>query len=192
MNIKILSVVAVVLLVGALWFYNTHQDDSPAVALAKPDISSEVTEIKAVQTNAETGETEYMLTAKSLVQNQATGQDEMLDAVMDWQPPNGESYTITTAKAVLNQATGELVFSAGFVLTRKATEDKPEMVMQGSQLLGNTKTYKVWSDEALDIKQGDDNFTAEAMQADLAAGEYEFSRIAIEFTAPERVDKTLF
>ena len=42
-----------------------------------PTVDSEVTQIKAIQTDPKTGATEYTLTADSLIQN-ANGQDEML------------------------------------------------------------------------------------------------------------------
>lgn len=192
MNNKILAVLAVVGLAIAVWFFNHNKSETPTIELAKPEISSEVTDIKAVQTNPETGEVEYTLIAKSLIQNSQTGQDELIDVTMDWQPPNGQMYHIIAKRATLNQTTGELKFQEGFELVRDAIDDKPKMVMQGGILLGNTNDKKIWSDEPLTIIQGDDKFTAEAMQADLALGEYEFSKIMIEYNAPERVNKPLF
>ena len=59
-----------------------------------PTVDSEVTQIKAIQTDPKTGATEYTLTADSLIQN-ANGQDEMLGATIHWQPPQGETYTLT-------------------------------------------------------------------------------------------------
>ena len=111
---------------------------------------------------------------------------------MAWQPPSGESYTIETKTAQLNQSTGELYFVDGFTLTRLATPDKPAMVMTGSQLRGNTKTRTLRTDQGISVTNGDDRFTAQGMQADLAAGEYVFDKIMIEYRAPERKDKRLF
>ena len=192
MNLKVLSVIGALALALAWWFFSVNQDDTPSTEIAKPDISSEITEIKAVQVNPETGETEYTLTAKSLVQNTKTGQDELKDAHMAWQPPSGESYTIETKTAQLNQSTGELYFVDGFTLTRLATPDKPAMVMTGSQLRGNTKTRTLRTNQGISVTNGDDRFTAQGMQADLAAGEYVFDKIMIEYRAPERKDKRLF
>lgn len=191
MNARILSILGVMALMVAAWFF--YQEDAniePAVP-AKPEVAYEVTEIQAVQTNEETGEVEYTLTADSLVQN-ADGKDEMLGAVLNWQPPSGEAYTITAKRATLEQATGDLKLYDGFVLTREATADKPKLVFEGGTLVGNTKSRKLSSDESLLVKNGEDSFRAQAMTADLNAGEYEFSQIEVLYHAAERKDEPLF
>ena len=64
MNVRILSVLGVMVIMVAAWFFYQEDPKIEPTVPTKPDVSYEVTEIKAVQTNEETGETEYTLTAK--------------------------------------------------------------------------------------------------------------------------------
>lgn len=178
------------IMVAAWFFYQEDVEIKPTVP-STPDVSYEVTEIKATQTNEETGETEYTLTADSLVQN-AAGEDEMLGATMHWQPPQAQKYTITAKRVSLDQTTGDMKLSDGFSLTREATGDKPKLVIEGSNLSGNTKTRLLSSSEPLTIVNGQDSFKAQGMTANLETGEYEFHRIEILYHAADRQDKPLF
>lgn len=191
MNVKILAVLGVMALTVAVWFF--YQEDvavKPAVPEA-PKTSYEITEIKAVQTSPETGQTEYTLTADSLIKNEQ-GSDEMVNAKMDWTPPNAQSYHLNASRASLNQQTGDLRLTQGFELVRKGDETKADMVIKGNVLLGNTKERTLKSDEPVTIQQGEDSFKAEGFVADLQAGEYEFHRIQMAFNPPKREDKPLF
>lgn len=179
-----------VIVVAAWFFYQEDPKIEPTVP-TKPDVSYEVTEIKAVQTNEETGETEYTLTADSLVQN-ASGEDEMLGAVMNWQPPEGEKYSIEAKRAVLEQSTGDMALSDGFTLTREAVDNKPKLVITGNKLSGNTKSRMLSSDEPLTVVNGEDRFKAQGFSANLQTGEYEFSKIEVLYNSAPRQDKSLF
>ena len=79
-----------------------------------------------------------------------------------------------------------------FQLTRKSTNDKPDMVLIGENLIGNTKTRMVQSQNPITVTQGDDSFTAEGFTADLARGEYEFNKIQTIFNPPQTKDTPLF
>ncbi|STZ14445.1 Uncharacterized protein conserved in bacteria [Moraxella caviae] len=175
---------------GVWFFYKEDVEVAPTVP-AKPEVSYEVSEIKAVQTSAETGETEYTLTADSLVQTHS-GEDEMVNAAMTWTPPEGETYHISAKRAKLDQETGDLQLADGAVLTRKATQNKPELVITGDVFVGNTKARTVHSDSPVMVMQGEDRFSAQRFSADLQSGEYEFYQIEILYNAAERKDKPLF
>ncbi len=191
MNTKILSVLGVmVLMVGAWFFYKEEAKIEPALPPV-PAASYEVTEIKAVQTSPETGEIEYTLTADSLTKNSA-GVDEMKNAKMDWTPPDSENYHLQASLASLEQTTGDLLVKEGFTLTRQGDETKPDMVIKGNVLTGNTKQRQVSSNEPITITQGTDSFMAQGFIANLHTGEYEFYRIQVEFAPPKRQDKLLF
>lgn len=191
MNAKILAVLGVMALMVAAWFFYKEDVSVKPATPEVPTTSYEITEIKAVQTSPETGQTEYTLTADSLVKN-AQGSDEMVNAKMDWTPPNAQSYNLTANRASLDQATGDLRLSDGFVLTRKGDDTKADMVIKGNLLTGNTKERTVKSDEAVTVEQGEDRFLAQGFVADLAQGEYEFSQIEVQFSPPKREDKPLF
>lgn len=191
MNVRILSVLGVMALAVATWFfYKEDVEIKPAVPEA-PVASYEVTEIKAVQTNPETGETEYTMIADSLVQN-AKGEDELIKATINWQPPQGEKYTLTAERATLDQNSGDLALNQGFRMVREATADKAEMVIVGNSLTGNTKSRLLQSAEPLTITQGSDSFRAQGFQVNLDSGDYEFHNIEVQFDAPKRQDKPLF
>lgn len=191
MNAKIFAVISVLLLVAVGWFFINQQDSEPKPTLAPPKVSSEVTDIKAIQTNPETGEIEYELTAKSLTQNQA-GQDVMNDVVMKWQATAQDRYTITAKTAQLDQNTGDMTFGEGFEFIRHATGDAESMTLTGSTLLGNTKSKRIESKTALKVTQAESFFEARAMQGDLNTGEYEFFGITKNFLPPARQDRALF
>lgn len=191
MNFRILGVLGVMALVVAAWFF--YQEDTkikPALP-ETPATSYEVTDIKAVQTDPETGETEYTLTAESLVQN-AMGEDEMHQATIHWQPPAGERYTLTAVRATLNQSSGDLNLSQGFRLVRAATKNKAELIITGNALIGNTKDRKVGSAEPLLVTQGADSFKAAGFRANLQTGDYEFDHIEALFNPPKRQNQPLF
>lgn len=191
MNVRILSVLGVIVIMVVAWFFYQEEPKIEPTVPAKPDVSYEVTEIKAFQTNEETGKTEYTLTADSLVQN-ASGEDEMLVAVMNWQPPAGEKYIIEAKRAVLEQSTGDIALSNGFTLTREAVDNKPRLVITGNKLSGNTKSRMLSSDEPLTIVNGEDRFKAQGFSANLQTGEYEFSKIEVLYNSAPRQDKSLF
>lgn len=191
MNVRILSVLGVLVMMVVAWFFYQEDTKFASVAPIKPNMAYEVNEIRAVQTNEKTGDVEYTLTADSLVQN-AAGEDEMLDAVLNWQVPQGEKYVITTKRITLDQDTGNLKISDGFVMMRMATDTKPALVFEGRTLFGNVKSRQLTSNESLLVKNGKDEFYAAKMTADLNLGEYEFSKIKMQYHAIERKDKLLF
>lgn len=191
MNYKVISVIGALILAVAVWFFYKEDTKIEPAAPIAPQVSYEVSEIKAVQTNEETGETEYTVTAKSLVQN-AAGIDEMREASIEWQPPQGERFELSASIATLDQDSGEMALSKGFRLVRKATADKAEMVIEGASLNGNTKSRTVQSAEPLTVIQGTDKFKAASFRANLQTGEYEFDKIEVLFNAPKRTDKPLF
>lgn len=191
MNVRILAVLAVTALALAAWFYSKQEEPIKPALPEKPTASYEVTQIQAVQTNPETGQTEYTVTADSLVKNDA-GEDEMRGATVRWQPPQGESFILTADKAQMNQETGELYLSNGFTMQREATAQKAALTIQGRQLTANTKQRTVSSQEPLTVVQGEDRFKAAGFSANLATGEYTFERIEVLFNAPKREDKSLF
>ena len=191
MNVKILGVLGLIAILVATWFFYSEETEVKPALPSAPTASYEVSNITAVQTNPETGATEYTVNAESLVKN-ANGQDELRNATIDWQPPAGESYRLSAERATLDQATGELRLINGFKLVRKATSDKPEMVIQGNNLSGNTKTRLLNSDEPLVVTQGTDSFKAKGFESDLVSGEYVFKQIEVLFNPPKRQDKALF
>lgn len=178
-------------LAAAVWFFYQEDVEVKPTVPAKPEVSYEVTDIKATQTNPQTGQIEYTLTAKSLVQE--NGQEYMIDANMDWQASASQSYHLTASRITLNQDTGDMVINEGFELSKKDTADNQSaMVIQGEILTGNTKTKQVSSDKPIKITQANHSFEAQSFEADLSAGEYQFKQIAIQFDPTERQDKPLF
>ena len=190
-NAKILGVLGVMALMVAAWFFYKEDVKVKPALPSVPDVSYEVTDIKATQTNAQTGQTEYTLTAQSLVQNNQ-GEDEMVNAQLEWQPPKGEHFHIQAQRIGLNQQTGDMKLSQGFILTRKGNDQKADMVIQGEYLTGNTKNRTVQSNQPITVVQGEDTFDAQGFRANLQTGEYEFDKISLQFNPPKRADKPLF
>lgn len=191
MSAKIFALLGVMALMVGVWFFYKEDVEIKPATPQTPKTSYEITEITATQTSPETGQTEYTLTADSLIKN-ADGSDEMVNAKIDWTPPNAQSYHLSANRASLDQATGELNLTKGFVLTRKGDDTKPDMVIKGSLLSGNTKERTVKSDEVVTVEQGEDRFEAKGFVADLTQGEYEFRHIQVQFNPPTREDKPLF
>lgn len=195
MKFKFLVVCSLVALVLATYFFRTQNDDTPAPSLAKPDISAEVSGIRAVQTNEQTGEIEYELTAERLTQNSKTGRDELHQARLLWSPIDDNSksaqYEILAPLAYLDNKTGNFVFEQGFSL-HKTEPNHPNLTLKGEILMGNLKEKTLKSDEPLNLTQGDEHFTANGFLADLKTGIYEFQEVRTEFAPPQRKDKPLF
>lgn len=191
MNLKILSVLGVMALMVAVWFfYKEDVSIKPAKPVA-PDVSYEVHEIKAVQTNAETGEIEYTLTADSLVTS-TDNENELIGAKLAWQVPNAQALELTAKKATHDQETGSIRFFDDFVLHRQGNDTIPSMTIKGSEIVGNTKARIIQSHNPIEVTQGEDQFTAQGFVADVAEGEYDFNTVEIVFDPPERQDKPLF
>lgn len=192
MNGKILLTL---LLIGALivfWFFYNNRPDN--IAIAKPDanIQSEVSDISASQTNPETGKIEYTLTAKSLIQNQA-GQNEFKQMSMTWTPPSGEVYEIQSGTAILDNQTGGMMLSDGVVFHKKSsTPEQQPITMTCDGLLGNTKLRQIQSLSPIHITQGEHEFDAQGVKADLNSGDYEFLQIITEFKPPIHNHQALF
>lgn len=191
MNAKILGVLGVMALMVAGWFFYKEGAKIEPTLPSTPSVSYEVAQISATQTNPETGEVEYTLTADSLAKNSA-GVDELKNAKIEWTPPNSEKYHLTASLASLEQTTGDLLLKEGFTLVRAGREGKPDMSITGNLLTGNTKARHVESREPVKVMQGDDDFVAQGFRADLQTGEYEFYRIQVQFAPPKRTDKPLF
>ena len=191
MNTKILIALSLLIIVLAAWYFNKQEVVVAPTVPTAPTTSYEITEIKAVQTNPETGQTEYTLTADSLVKN-ADGKDEMVNAKMDWTPPTGEMYNLIATRAMLEQSTGEMTLSEDFTLTRRGDDTRPDMVITGLGLTGNTKERTVRSETPLSVVQGNDKFEAQGFSANLSTGVYEFHQIQMVFDPPARSDKPLF
>jgi len=191
-NTKILIVLALVMAVIAGWFFYKQDSVTPTVNIAPSEVDYEATEIKAVQTNDE-GETEYELNADSLTHNPTTNQDEMSGITMDWAPGTEQRYQISAGTAAINQQTGELKLTGGFVLTSKGTaKGATPIKVTGQTLFGNTKKRAVYSKEPVKVEQGDNRFEAASMKADLEAGDYEFGQVAVTFMPAARQDAKLF
>lgn len=209
MNLKVLSVLGVMMLAVAVWFFYKEDVEVKPTTPATPDVSYEVEEIKAIQTNATTGEVEYTLIAQSLTKN-AQGEDIMLDADMLWQPTDADPIHLTATQARHSQETGELYFDEGFILSKQPHQntqevqenpnnqdnqtqnDKTSLVIKGTSLMGNTKANTIASDEPIHITQGENEFMAQRLNGNVQTGEYEFHQVEIEFNPPKRTDKPLF
>lgn len=205
MNLKILSLFGVMILAVAVWFFYKEDVAIKPTTPATPDISYEVEEIKAIQTNATTGEVEYTLIAQSLTKN-AQGEDVMIDADLHWQPTDADPVHLTATQARHSQETGELFFDEGFILSKQPRQtsdtqdtsnpenqnDKPALIVKGTSLMGNTKANTIKSDEPVHITQGENEFMAQRLNGNVQTGEYEFHQVQIEFNPPKRTDKPLF
>lgn len=192
MNTRILIVLALIIAAIAGWFFYQQESVTPTVKIAPSEVDYEATDIKAVQTNDE-GETEYQLNADSLTHNPTTNQDEMSGITMDWAPGTEQRYQISAGSAAINQQTGELKLTGGFVLTSKgSSEGATPIKVTGQTLFGNTKKRAVYSNDPVKVEQGDNRFEAASMQADLEAGDYEFGQVAVTFMPSARQDAKLF
>ncbi len=195
MNNKLLLILSLLIAIGAGWFFGNNTKVEPPIKVAPPEVEYEATEINAVQTNDE-GETEYEVNAKSLSHNNKTNKDELLDVTMDWQPTEGKKYQLTSGVTDLDQQTGELRMSGGFKLVSHAEGKDGKavepIIIVGDRLQGNTKLKQVRTDHPIKFKQGDNQFTAKGLVANLETGEYQFTGIEISFTPAERQDKPLF
>lgn len=130
MNTRNLIILTVLIALAAAWFYHTQGDVQPPVQIKASELEYEASDITAVQTN-EQGETEYQLTAESLVYNPQTNQDEMSGITMNWQPTSQQHYRIRAGKATLNQQTGDMVLSNGFELV--SMTGSSDALSEGSQ-----------------------------------------------------------
>lgn len=193
-NTRILIVLALIIAGIAGWFFQKHGEIAPPVNIEPSEVDYEATDIKAVQTN-EDGETEYELNADSISHNPNTNQDEMSGITMNWEPSATQRYQIQAGTAAINQQSGDLKLSGGFVLTsqEKSGQANSEPIkVTGSELKGNTKSRQVFSDKPVKVEQGMNRFEAASMTANLETGDYEFGNIAVTFSPPKRQDKALF
>lgn len=193
-NTRILIVLALIIAGIAGWFFQKHGEIAPPVNIEPSEVDYEATDIKAVQTN-EDGETEYELNADSISHNPNTNQDEMSGITMNWEPSTTQRYQIQAGTAAINQQSGDLKLSGGFVLTsqEKSGQANSEPIkVTGSELKGNTKSRQVFSDKPVKVEQGMNRFEAASMTANLETGDYEFGNIAVTFSPPKRQDKALF
>lgn len=193
-NTRILIVLALIIAGIAGWFFQKHGEIAPPVNIEPSEVDYEATDIKAVQTN-EDGETEYELNADSISHNPNTNQDEMSGITMNWEPSATQRYQIQAGAAAINQQSGDLKLSGGFVLTsqEKSGQANSEPIkVTGSELKGNTKSRQVFSDKPVKVEQGMNRFEAASMTANLETGDYEFGNIAVTFSPPKRQDKALF
>lgn len=198
MNTRVLIVLALIIAGIAGWFFQQQGDVAPPVSIGPSEVDYEATDIQAVQTN-EQGETEYELNAESLIHDPNTNQDVMSGITMSWEPSAQQLYRIESGTATINQETGDLHLYGGFNLASEGqakTSDSGEKIapitVSGKALKGNTKSRQVYSDEPVQVVQGENRFEAATMKANLETGEYEFGQVAVMFTPSERKDKALF
>lgn len=199
MNAKVLIIVALIIAAVSSWFFYQQESVTPTINIEPSEVDYEATDIKAVQTNEE-GDTEYELNADSLTHNPETNEDEMSGITMNWEPGTEQRYSIEAGTAAINQQTGELKLTGGFVLSSKGMDSAKSnpstgavpIRISGQTLLGNTKERLVYSNDPVKVVQGENRFEAASMKADLEAGEYEFGQVAITFMPPERQDAKLF
>lgn len=186
---KYLAILPLLLVAGFAMYFLSKNTPKFTPTLAKPEIQSQINDIKAVQTNPSTGEIEYTLRAKSLTQT-ANGQDELIDVVMDWTPNKDSHYTIKASRAIFEQKTGDFDFGGGFSLTWHAKDGVTTLT--GDGLLGNTKSKQIQSLRPLTVQQGQNRFVASSMRGDLMTKDYQFFGIQVEFLPPVRQQQSLF
>ena len=194
MNTRVLIVIALIIAALAGWFFKQQGEIAPPVNIEASDVDYEATDIKAVQTN-EQGETEYELSAESLMHNPTTNEDEMKGIIMNWEPSDEQRYRIEAGTAAISQQTGELSLSGGFSLIsegKTANANVEPIKVTGATLKGNTKSGQVYSNEPVKVEQGMNRFEASSMKANLETGDYEFGQVAVSFTPADRQDKALF
>ncbi len=198
MNTRVLIILALIIAGIAGWFFQQQGDVAPPVSIGPSEVDYEATDIQAVQTN-EQGETEYELNAESLIHDPNTNQDVMSGITMNWEPSAKQLYRIESGTATISQETGDLHLYGGFSLASEdqaKTTDSGEKIapitVSGEALKGNTKSRQVYSDQPVQVVQGENRFEAATMKANLETGEYEFGQVAVTFTPAERKDKALF
>lgn len=191
MNNKIFFLIIVILLIGTGWFFGKNTSIESPIKVETPEVDYEATGIKAIQTN-EQGETEYEVHAKSLNHNSTKNKDELIDVTMDWQPSKYKKYQLTSGLTDLNQKTGELNMSNGFKLESKQDKNSEPIIIVGDSLTGNTKLKQVKTDNPIKFQQGDNQFTANGMVANLDTGDYEFTGVEVSFMPSTHKEKSLF
>lgn len=182
MNMRLLSVLGLMALAVAVWFF--YQEDAkiePALPKA-PVVESQASKIQGVQTDAQTGNIEYTLNADSLVQHFG-GYNEMLGVSIDWYPPQGGEYALIATKARHNQETGDLQISEGFQIQKATTANKDQMIIKGEFLSGDTRRHFISSDQPVMVTQGLNQFQAQSFVANLQTGDYEFSQVQMLLNA---------
>lgn len=167
----------------ATWYgIKTNAPSTPAVA--RPEISSQLQDISAKQTNPATGEIEYTLTAQSMTQN-INKQSVVKNITMHWQATPQTHYTITAHTAHFDQTTGQFNFLNGFHLKQNQQNPSP-LTLTGDRLSINTQTKHIKSDHPINVTLGNHRFNAQAMMADINKQLYDFSTISASF-APTNV-----
>lgn len=180
---KKLALIALVVAFFATWYgIKTNAPSTPTVA--RPEISSQLQDISAKQTNPTTGEIEYTLTAQSMTQN-INKQSVVKNITMHWQATPQTHYTITAHTAHFDQTTGQFNFLNGFHLKQNQQNPSP-LTLTGDRLNINTQTKHIKSDHPINVTLGNHRFNAQAMMADINKQLYDFSTISASF-APTNV-----
>lgn len=192
---KLALIALVVVAFFATWYgIKTNAPSTPTVA--RPEISSQLQDISAKQTNPTTGEIEYTLTAQSMTQN-INKQSVVKNITMHWQATPQTHYTITAHTAHFDQTTGQFNFLNGFHLKQKQQNPSP-LTLTGDRLNINTQTKHIKSDHPINVTLGNHRFNAQAMMADINKQLYDFSTISASFapisttqtsTAPKKTNR---
>lgn len=191
---KIMGLVGVFLLfliAGGIFFMHKKNTKEP-ITLPKPTVTSEVVNIRAIQTNPETGKIEYQISAQSLTQN-TDNTSTLHDVLMHWTPTSTdpklqEQYTISAQNAYLDEKSGDFVFQDGFTFVRQSDQ----ITITGGVLTGNTHKKHIQSQDVLTITQNERQFHAQGFTADLDQKIYDFYRVQMTFSTPIRQDTPLF
>lgn len=183
----------------AVWFYRHQGQLDSVLNFSTSNIEYEATDILAVQTD-EDGIAEYSLTAESLVHYSDENLDKLQRMRLNWRPSSNRNVMVDADEAAMYHEQNKVVMTNNVLLSSRfdpsqaqhTTSIKPPIKLVASELIGDLETKRIYSNQPIDVTQGDNSFQSDSFVADLTTGDYEFAQVAVTFLPPPRKEVPLF
>lgn len=193
MSTKLLFFFAFLMIVTAAYFYASNNASLSKLSLKPSDIDYQASNIKALQT-ADDGMVNYRLTAKGVTHYQVARSAILDEAKVTWQTDPTRQVNLTAKQALLDETRQIVTFKDTINVQSQDLQsgsNTPNMNLKATNLVGNLTTKQLVTNEPVTVTQpvlnadgtstGENSFTANSMQADLATGDYNFERVAMTF-----------
>ncbi len=183
MSTKALFVLSLVLIIIAGYFYASNDASLGKLNLKPSDIDYQASQIDGLQTNA-TGDIQYRLKATAVTHYQNAKMAVLTDPTIIWRTANQKEVKLTAQTAQLDEAKQLAQLSGNVMMTNQNLDqaiDSPVITLKGQDFIGNLQTQQVVSNRPLTVNQGNSQFTAQDVAADINTGDYTFNKVSMTF-----------
>lgn len=186
MSTKALMILSLIFIIIAGYFYASNDASLGKLNLKPSDIDYQASQVNALQTDQQ-GNINYRLKADSITHYQNAKIAVMTNPTILWRTANQKQIQLNAQQAQLDETSQMAQLSGKVLMTSQSADDASPAVIKlmGQDFVGNLNTKQVSSAKPINVMQGNNQFSAKQLTANVETGDYQFEQVSMTFAPPK-------